>query len=135
MKFKTIYGKEKTLKNSRQYLIDWRKKTRSKFQDEVKKFLYPYWKNDVVFEELRLVETRLTFDFFNANKKIAIEVQGQQHTKFVPFFHGSRAKFLQQLKRDSKKYDFCEINGFKLVEIYDVKELTKDFFESHGVYL
>jgi hypothetical protein len=135
MKFKTIYGKEKTLKNSRQYLIDWRKKTRSKFQDEVKKFLYPYWKNDVVFEELRLVETRLTFDFFNANKKIAIEVQGQQHTKFVPFFHGSRAKFLQQLKRDSKKYDFCKINGFNLIEIYDVKELTKEFFESHGVYL
>ena len=135
MKFKTIYGKEKTLKNSRQYLIDWRKKTRSKFQDEVKKFLYPYWKDDVVFEELRLVETRLTFDFFNANKKIAIEVQGQQHTKFVPFFHGSRAKFLQQLKRDSKKYDFCTINGFNLIEIYDVKELTKEFFESHGVYL
>ena len=135
MKFKTIYGKEKTLKNSRQYLIDWRKKTRSKFQDEVKKFLYPYWKNDVVFEELRLVETRLTFDFFNANKKIAIEVKGQQHTKFVPFFHGSRPKFLKQLKRDSKKYDFCTINGFKLIEIYDVKELTKDFFETHGVYL
>jgi hypothetical protein len=135
MKFKTIYGKEKTLKNSRQYLIDWRKKTRSKFQDEVKKFLFKYWKDDVVFEELRLVETRLTFDFFNANKKIAIEVQGQQHTKFVPFFHGSRVKFLQQLKRDSKKYEFCEINGFKLIEIYDVKELTKDFFESHGVYL
>lgn len=63
MKFKTIYGKEKTLKNSRQYLIDWNKKTRSKFQDEVKKFLYSYWKDDVVFEELRLVETRLTFDF------------------------------------------------------------------------
>jgi len=135
MKFKTLYGKEKTLKNARQYLIDWQKKTRSKFQDEVKRFLYKYWKDDVVFEELRMVETRLTFDFFNANKKIAIEVQGQQHTKFVPFFHGSRAKFLQQLKRDCKKYDFCQINEVTLVEIYDVSELNKEFFESQGVFL
>lgn len=135
MKFKTLNGKEKTLKNARQYLIDWRKKTRSKFQDEVKRFLKSYWENDIVFEELRLVETRLTFDFFNANKKVAIEVQGQQHVKYVPFFHGSRAKFLQQLKRDNKKLEFCEANGITLVEIYDVKELTKDFFETHGVYL
>lgn len=135
MKFKTLYGKEKTLKNAKKYLIDWRKKTRSKFQDEVKRFLLKYWKDDVVFEELRLVETRLTFDFFNANKKIAIEVQGQQHTKFIPFFHGNRNKFLQQLKRDSKKYDFCEMNGIKLIEIYDVKELTKEFFESQEIYL
>lgn len=135
MKFKTLYGKEKSLKNASKYLINWRKKTRSKFQDEVKRFLKPYWSCDIVFEELRLVDTRMTFDFYNANKKIAIEVQGQQHTKFVPFFHGSRAKFLQQLKRDNKKLEFCEINNVKLVEIYDVAELNKDFFEEHGVFL
>ena len=75
MKFKTLYGKDKSLKNASKYLIDWRKKTRSKFQDEVKKFLKPYWSEDIVFEELRLVDTRMTFDFYNANKKIAIEVE------------------------------------------------------------
>jgi hypothetical protein len=135
MKFKNLYGKEKTLKNARKYLIDWRKKTRSKFQDNVKRFLKPYWQEDFVFEELKLVDTRLTFDFFNANKRVAIEVQGQQHTKFVPFFHSSRGKFLQQLKRDCKKLEFCEINNIKLIEIYSVNELTKEFFESQGVYL
>lgn len=135
MKFKTLNGKEKLLKNASKYLIDWRKKTRSKFQDEVKKFLKPYWETDFVFEELRLIETRMTFDFFNANKKVAIEVQGRQHTKFIPFFHSSRGKFLQQLKRDSKKLDFCEINGIKLIEIYSVSELNKEFFESYGIFL
>lgn len=135
MKFKTLHGKEKLLKNASKYLINWRKKTRSKFQDEVKKFLKPYWDGDFVFEELRLVDTRMTFDFYNANKKIAIEVQGKQHTKFVPFFHGNRNKFLQQLKRDSKKLEFCEMNSIKLIEIYDTSELNKDFFESEGIYL
>lgn len=135
MKFKTLYGKDKTLKNASKYLIDWRKKTRSKFQDEVKRFLKRYWSEDIVFEELRLVDTRMTFDFYNANKKIAIEVQGQQHTKFIPFFHSNRNKFLQQLKRDNKKLEFCELNGIKLVEIYNVSELNKDFFESYEIYL
>ncbi len=135
MKFKTLYGKEKLLKNASKYLINWRKKTRSKFQDEVKKFLKPFWEGDFVFEELRLVDTRMTFDFYNANKKIAIEVQGKQHTKFIPFFHGTRSEFLQQLKRDSKKLEFCEMNGIKLIEIYDTSELNKDFFESHEIYL
>jgi very-short-patch-repair endonuclease len=135
MKFKNLYGKEKNLKNAKDYLINWNTKTRSKFQDEVKRFLKAYWSEDFVFEEFRIVDTRMTFDFFNANKKIAIEVQGRQHTKFVPFFHSSRAKFLQQLKRDTKKFEFCEINNIKLIEIYDIKELNKEFFESHGVYL
>jgi very-short-patch-repair endonuclease len=135
MKFKTLNGKEKLLKNASKYLINWRTKTRSKFQDEVKKFLKAYWNDDFVFEELRLVDTRMTFDFYNANKKIAIEVQGQQHTKFVPFFHGNRNKFLQQLKRDNKKLEFCEMNGIKLVEIYSISELNKDFFESYEIYL
>ena len=135
MKFKTLNGKEKLLKNASKYLINWRTKTRSKFQDEVKKFLKAYWNDDFVFEELRLVDTRMTFDFYNANKKIAIEVQGQQHTKFVPFFHGNRNKFLQQLKRDNKKLEFCVMNNIKLVEIYSVSELNKDFFESYEIYL
>jgi len=135
MKFKTLYGKEKTLKHSSKYLINWKTKTRSKFQDEVKRFLCPFWDADVVFEELRLVDTRLTFDFYNANKKVAIEVQGRQHTSFVPFFHGNRQQFLQQLKRDTKKLEFCQVNGIKLVEIYDVSELNKDFFSQHGVLL
>ena len=135
MKFKTLDGKEKSIKNIKSSIVKWDGKSRSKFQFEVKKFLQKYWSGDVVFEELKVVGTRLTLDFFNANKRVAIEVQGQQHTKFVPFFHSSRGKFLQQLKRDCKKLEFCEINNIKLIEIYSVNELTKEFFESQGVYL
>ena len=119
MKFIGLNDRELTLKNPKKYLIDWNKKSRSKFQLETKNFLKPYWQHDIVFEEFRLVGTRLSFDFYNANKKIMIEVQGAQHTKFVKFFHGNRLKYLQQLKRDDKKYEFCQKNNLKLVEILD----------------
>jgi len=135
MKFIGINGRELNLKNPKKYLIDWDKKSRSKFQLQIKEFLQPYWEHDIVFEEFRLVGTRLTFDFYNANKKIMIEVQGAQHTKFIKFFHGNRLKYLQQLKRDDKKYEFCQKNNLKLIEIYPTDSVCLEFFESQGIYL
>lgn len=135
MKFKTISGSETTLKNAKKYLINWKKPSRSKFQTSVKNFLNPYWFNDIVFEEFKLVGTRLSFDFYNANKKIAIEVQGAQHTKYVKFFHGSRLKYLDQLRRDEKKLKFCDANDIKLIEIYPNDIIDEKLFESFGVIL
>ena len=135
MKFKTLAGRYVELKNAGKYRINWAKDSRSQFQTSVKKFLYPYWKHDIVFEELRMVGTRLTFDFYNANKNVAIEVQGGQHIKFVKFFHKNRAKYLDQLKRDDKKYRFCEVNGITLVEVYPDDIVSKDLFHSFGVTL
>ena len=59
MKFIDSYGKQRNLKNAKKYLIDWDKPSRSKFQTQVKRFLRRYWKNDIVFEEFRVVGTRL----------------------------------------------------------------------------
>ncbi len=135
MKFKTLDGKERTLRNAKSYIINWDKKSRSKFQFDVKKFLKKYWQEDVVFEEVKVVGTRLTLDFLNATKKVAIEVQGHQHFSYVKFFHGNRINYLNQIKRDYKKIEFCELNGIKLVEIYPKDELSKDLFERFGVNL
>lgn len=135
MRFKTLSGSTAELKNARKYLVKWEAESRSKFQFSVKEFLFPYWRTDIVFEEFRIVGTRLSFDLYNANKKIAIEVQGAQHTKYVKFFHGNRMKYLDQLKRDDKKFRFCEINEIKLVEIYPNDKINIDLFESFGVVL
>lgn len=135
MKFKTLDGKERTLRNAKSYIINWDKKSRSKFQFDVKKFLKKYWQEDVVFEEVKVVGTRLSLDFLNATKKVAIEVQGHQHFSYVKFFHGNRINYLNQIKRDYKKIEFCELNGIKLVEIYPKDELSKDLFERFGVNL
>jgi len=135
MKFLDPFGKQRNLKNAKKYLIDWESKSRSKFQNRVKIFLMPYWKNDVVFEEFRIVGTRLSIDFYNANRCIAIEVQGDQHVKYVKHFHKNRLKYLDQLKRDQKKLDFCELNDIKMVEIYSTDIVNASLFSDQDIDL
>ena len=135
MKFIDPLGKERNLKGANKYLINWEDKSRSKFQKRVKDFLKEYWCNDIVFEEFRIVGTRLSLDFYNANKKVAVEVQGAQHTKFVKHFHKNRLKYLEQLKRDQKKLDFCDLNSIKLVEIYPNDVVNASLFNDQDIHL
>jgi hypothetical protein len=130
MIFLTKAGKEQKIKNSTRYLIDWNKKCRSKIQKRVKDLLHGYWDADVVFEELPVAGTRMTLDFYNANKKIALEVDGNQHYKFNKFFHSnSRQNFLSQLQRDEHKEYFCEINQIRLVRIVESDTLNEELLE------
>jgi very-short-patch-repair endonuclease len=135
MEFLTLTNKKKRCKNLKQYIIDWDIDSRSKFQTSVKKFVKKYWFGNIVFEEFPIVGTRLTLDFYNANKKIAIEVQGRQHTQYVEFFHQDRINYLHQLKRDQAKEKFCELNNIKLVTIYENDIINTYLFESQGVIL
>ena len=136
MRFKTLTGAERTVKKARSYLIDWDGQSRSKMQFQAKQFLKKHWINHIVFEEFPVAGTKLSLDFYNANKKIAVEVQGKQHTKYVPFFHGSnKINYLNQLKRDRDKLKFCEINNIQLVEIYEGDKLNKSLFSNFGVNL
>ena len=135
MKFIDLYGRQRNLKNAKKYLIKWEKPSRSKFQTRVKEFLRSYWEHDVVFEEFRVVGSRLTLDFYNANKKIAEEVQGAQHTKYVKFFHKNKFKYSDQLKRDEKKLQFCNTNNIKLAEVYPQDRITASLFDDQEIYL
>ena len=136
MKFKTLTGSIRGVPNMKKKLVSWEKKSRSKFQYRVKRFLEKYWKHHIVFEEFPIVGTRMSLDFYNANKKIAVEVQGRQHTNYVPHFHGHhKINYINQLKRDQDKNKFCEINDITLIEIYDKDELNEDLFRNFGVEL
>ena len=119
-------------KNVSKKLISWNKKSRSKIQFAVKKFLEPYWKGHVVYEEFPVFGSRMKVDIVNMTKKIAIEVQGSQHNSFNAFFHNnSRAKYLESIKRDVKKARWLEKNEINLIEV-DEKEaykLSKEFFK------
>ena len=66
----------------------------------------------------------MSFDFYNANKRIAIEVQGRQHIKYVPHFHGkNKINFISQMRRDHQKREFCQINDINLIEVFSEKEI------------
>jgi very-short-patch-repair endonuclease len=132
MKFYLPNGNERKLKNTQKYLCDWEAKSRSKFQKNVKDMVFPFWCADVVFEEFPVIGTRMTLDFFNATRRIAIEIDGVQHTKYNPFFHGgSRRKFLEQVERDLKKEEFCDNNEIKLLRICHDDDLTKIVIEEN----
>jgi hypothetical protein len=119
-------------KNVRNYLVDWQGKSRSKLQFKFKEFFYPYWKNHIVYEEFPVYGSMLKVDLLNATKKIAVEIQGNQHESFNKFFHdNSRLKYLQSIKRDVKKGKWLEMNEFKFLELYedDLKLLSPQYIE------
>ena len=126
MKFLTLSGQTRRVPNIKKHLISWESSSRSKFQFSVKQFLKQYWFNHIVFEEFPIVGTRMSLDFYNANKKVAIEVQGKQHVKYIPFFHGQyKNNYLGQLDRDRQKSLFCDKNDLSLIEIYPEDNLKK----------
>ena len=120
------------------YLIKWSKKSRSKIQFKVKQFLKSYWENHVVYEEFPVYGSRMKVDILNATKKIAVEVNGRQHSNFNSFFHNnSRATYLASIKRDVEKREWLEKNGYTLIEIEEneVNELSEEFIVKNGIKL
>ena len=128
MIFLCTNGRKKKIANSVKYLIDWDADCKSGIQKTVKNVLYDNWFADVVFEEFPVAGTRLTFDFFNATRNIAVEVDGNQHYKYNKFFHSNSGQnFLSQLQRDEKKEYFCEINNIELIRILESEIVEGEF--------
>lgn len=65
---------------------------------------------------IRKSET-LYLDFYLPLTKKCIEVHGEQHYKFVPFFHINMMGFAKHKKRDQEKKDWCEINNIEYIEL------------------
>lgn len=129
--------------NIQRYRIDWDKDSCSKFQTEVKKLLFPFWKFDKVMEEFKIPKTRYRIDFLNITSKIAVEAHGDQHDKMVSHFHKTKSGFLESLKRDRYKEEWLVRNDYDLIQIYPKdlkifseltrKELQGKFVEMFGI--
>jgi hypothetical protein len=59
----------------------------------------------------------LYLDFYLPLKKICVEVHGEQHYKFVPFYHTTVLNFLKAQKRDREKAEWCDINNIKYISL------------------
>ena len=78
-----------------------------------------------------LVGSRMSFDFYNATNNIAIEVQGEQHLKYTPFFHGkAKSNFISQIRRDNSKEQYCKLNNIKFIEVYPKDDLSVSLLKS-----
>jgi len=60
---------------------------------------------------------RLFFDFAVKEFNLFIEVDGEQHERFSPFFHGDPDRFRAFLERDRLKNEWAEKNDKILIRI------------------
>lgn len=124
-------------KSVTKYLIKWDGKSRSKVQFRAKQFFKKFWKTHIVYEEFPVFGSLMKVDFLNATKKIAVEINGDQHGEFNEFFHrGSKSVFHASLQRDAAKFRWLQKNGFELLEINEneVDDLSRAFIkEKFGI--
>lgn len=59
----------------------------------------------------------LYLDFYLPLIKTCVEVHGEQHYKFIPFYHTTKLNFLKAKKRDNEKKEWCEQNNITYVEL------------------
>lgn len=85
----------------------------------------PYYK---LFLEYYVVYAgqKLFFDFYLPELGVAIEVQGEQHYRFVGHFHGTASSYKKHKYRDSLKAEWALLNDIRLVEVrYDALPKTE----------
>lgn len=118
--------------NGREYAIDYAKyivnrndtRKRSKGHQLARQIIREKFPMETLLEEVPLYGSQTTknkllyADFFLPLKQLIIEVNGEQHTKFKPFFFDSKKDFYMSQLRDRTKMDWCELNNISLV-IFD----------------
>lgn len=97
--------------------------SRSKIQFQAGQKLKQKFPYDSILEDITIPNSRCSLDFFIPSRKIAIEVQGEQHSNFNSFFHNTRRDFLDQQSRDEFKENFCILNKIRLIKIYTEKDI------------
>jgi hypothetical protein len=86
-------------------------------------FNLPFYKIRPNFLRNEVTGYNLEIDLYNNDLKLAVEVQGDQHYKFTPFFHRNKETFMLQRYRDEMKKQKCIKQGITLIEIpYKVGE-------------
>lgn len=83
-----------------------------------------------------MTRKNLELDCYNAELRIALEYNGQQHYTYTPHFHRSKKNFYSQVHRDDWKRKRCRELGIRLIEVpywvtpidledYIIRELKK----------
>ena len=69
----------------------------------------------------------LELDCYNSSLRLAVEYNGAQHYKYIPYFHRNKEHFVNQKYRDDMKRRICREKGICLIEVpYTVK--IKDIY-------
>lgn len=89
--------------------------TRATLESLLTPHKFPNVRLDVIMNPV--TNTPLEFDCYNDELKLAVEYNGIQHYKFVPYFHQSKQDFYNQQYRDLIKKDLCAQHNIHLITI------------------
>lgn len=104
--------------NIKRYLIDWKNDGDSKLEKKFIDLIYPFWNRYIVLFQCRVPGSKLRLDILNCNKRLAIEIDGEQHQQFNKHFHAnSRIVYLNSLRRDWVKEEWLAKNNIKLIRL------------------
>ena len=99
-------------------------RARSKYHLRARFLLKEIYHSYRILEEVKLPGSTakhrkgvLYLDFYIPQISTAIEVHGQQHYEYSPFFHKSKADFILSQAKDYDKAEWCNINNIKLITL------------------
>lgn len=90
-------------------------KPRSSLHLTARNLIREEFPTDSVLEEVGLAGEQLFFDFYIPRRKLAIEVHGEQHYKFIKYFHGDLLGFQTAQRNDERKATWCQLNNIILI--------------------
>lgn len=67
----------------------------------------------------------LELDCYEESLKLAVEYNGVQHYKYVPYFHKNKEAFYNQKYRDDLKRRLCKENRVNLIEVPNTVEVSQ----------
>jgi hypothetical protein len=67
----------------------------------------------------------LELDCYEESLRLALEYNGVQHYKFVPYFHKNKEAFYNQKYRDDMKRRICKDNKINLIEVPNTVNIDK----------
>ena len=115
------------------------KRKRSKFHVRARKLLKTIFHSYRILEEVKLPGSTeshrkgvLYLDFYIPQIMMAIEVHGQQHYDYTPFFHKNKADFALAQVKDDDKIRWCELNKIDIIVLRysDTDEQWRDQIEN-----
>lgn len=71
----------------------------------------------VKLQERMFSRNNLKIDFYLPEYNTFVEFNGEQHYKFMEFFHKTEDNFQMQVERDKRLKDYCKENKIKLIVI------------------
>lgn len=76
-------------------------------------------------EEVPIPGTRMRLDFVLPQRRICIEVQGQQHAEDNRFFYSDKLEFGKAKQRDKQKKEWCRMNNLLLIELFHDETISE----------